>query len=262
MSWAARRRLIILLILGGIIAALVTIVSTFAIYESPSCSDNLLNQDETGVDCGGICPYLCTEQKQPPTVLFTQAFTDSTTGRTVVVASVENKNSAAAAQDVPYRITVYGAGQALIQSVSGTLDLPPGAAVPVFASNIASGKHTVTGAFLTIDSSAVRWFALEDDPRILPNVSNVIQGGTTSAPRIEAVLSNGSATTLTNVRAVVLVRNVTKELIAASETIVPRIPPLGTASAVFTWNEAFPDVPASTEVIPVVPLPDRPSPPS
>lgn len=262
MSWAARRRLLILLILGGIIAALVTIISAITVYDPPSCFDGIANQDETGVDCGGVCPYLCTAQKQPPTVLFTKAFTDTTTGRTVVVASVENKNSAAAANDVPYRLTVYGAGQTLIQSVSGTFDLPPGAAVTVFASGIASGKHIVSDAFLELDPSTIKWFALERDPRIVPSVSNIIQSGTADAPRIEAFLSNESTSALTNVRVVVLVRNVAKELIAASETIVPRIPPQGTASAIFTWNEAFSDASASIEVMPIISLPDRLPPPS
>lgn len=255
MSWAARRRLIILLIVGGVIAALVTIVSAITVYDPPSCTDGITNQDETGVDCGGVCPYLCTEQRQPPTVLFTKAFTDKTTGRTVVAASIENKNSAAAAKNVPYRVVVYGIDQTLIQSVSGTFDLPPSATVVVFMSNIASGKHVVTNAFLDIDSSAIKWFSLTSDPRIVPGVSNTIQGGSVDAPRIEAVLANGSATVLTDVRVVVLVRNVLKEIIAASETIVPLIPPQGSASAIFTWNEAFSDTLASIEIVPIISLP-------
>ena len=29
------------------------------IYQTPSCSDNIKNQDEAGIDCGGICPEVC-----------------------------------------------------------------------------------------------------------------------------------------------------------------------------------------------------------
>ena len=92
------------------------------------------------------------------------------------------------------------------------------------------------------------------DSRIVPGVSNTIQGGSVDAPRVEAVLANGSTATLTNVRTVVLIRNTNKDVIAASQTIVPVIRPQSTASAVFTWNSAFSDIPASIEVVPIIPL--------
>lgn len=257
MSWAARRRFLILLILGAIIVAFTAIVSIATIYKAPSCTDGVENQGEAGIDCGGPCSYLCAELLQPPTVLFTKAFTDTTTGRTVVVASIENKNSGVAARDVPYRIIVYGVNQSLIQTVSGTFDLSPSATAIVFIPGILSGKQTVVSAFFDLDPSSIKWFTLASDPRIVPGVSNTIQGGSVDAPRIEAILTNESVSTLTNVRVVVLVRNAQKAVIAASQTIVPVIRPQSTASAIFTWNSAFSDMLASIEVVPVIPLPGR-----
>lgn len=257
MSWAARRRLFVLLIVGAVIIAFTSIIFIATLYKAPSCTDKTQNQGETGIDCGGPCAYLCVELQQPPTVLFTKSFTDTTTGRTVVVASIENKNNAAAARDVPYRVTIYGEGQTLIQSISGTFDLPPAATATVFLPGIFSGKQRVTGAFLNVDASLVDWFTMTNDPRTIPGVSNSTLGGTTDAPRIEAVLSNGSAAMLTNVQVIVLVRDVLQNVIAASQTIVPAIPPQGRASAIFTWNTPFVGQPAAIEVIPVIPLPDQ-----
>lgn len=255
MSWAARRRLFILLILGAIITAFIAVLSIATFYKAPSCSDGTENQGEAGVDCGGPCSYLCAELLQPPTVLFTKAFTDKTTGRTVVVASVENKNNGAAARNVPYRVIVYGVNQTLIQTVSGTFDLPARATATVFIPGILSGKQTVASAFFDLDTSAVKWFRMTADPRIIPGVSNTLSSGTTDAPRIEVVLENGSSVALTNVRVVVLVRNAQKDVIAASQTIVPTIRPQSSASAIFTWNSAFSDIPASIEAVPIIPLP-------
>ena len=49
------------------------------------------------------------------------------------------------------------------------------------------------------------------DPRIVPGVSNTLQSGTVDAPRVEAILANGSTSTLTNVKTVVvLVRDARK----------------------------------------------------
>ncbi|MFA5998384.1 MAG: hypothetical protein WC814_03340 [Candidatus Paceibacterota bacterium] len=256
MSWAARRRFFILLILGTIVVAFLAIVSIATFSNTPSCTDGLQNQDETGIDCGGSCAYLCTASVQPPTVLFTKALSNGA-GRTDIIAAVENKNAGAAANDVPYRLTLFGEGQALIQEVTGTLDLPPGAIVPIYVPGIVSGKQTVTRAFLSIAASAPKWFTFPANARTVPLVSNTTQSGSTDAPRIEAVLTNSTVTPLFNVRAVILVHDKNGDVIAASETVIPLIPAQGQATATFTWNSAFTDTPATIEVVPIIPLPDR-----
>jgi len=254
MSWAARRRFFILLIVGAVAVAFLTTVGVATFYKSPSCTDNKQNQDEAGIDCGGSCTYLCTEQAHLPTVLFTKAL-QYNSGRTDVIAMVENKNAAAAAKNVPYTITLYGSEQSLIQRITGSFDLPPGARIPVFVPGILSGKQGVVNAFLDITFSSPQWFSMQTDPRIVPTVSTVKQWGTASAPRIEAILMNPSVITLTNVRAIILVRNGKGDVIAASSTILPAIPAQGQATAMFAWNYAFSDVPASIEVVPIIPLP-------
>lgn len=256
MSWAARRRFIILFGIGATAVAFLVIVLIATLTEVPSCGDGAQNQGEDGVDCGGPCPYLCTAQLQPPTVLFTRALGNGA-GRTDVIALVENKNPSAAAKNVPYDVQV-SAGKFILQEVSGTLDLPPGTTVPVFIPGIFSGKQKVATAFLTIASSSPRWFSMNADARIVPRVSDVRRSGSADAPRIEATLTNPDAVALANIRTVVIARNAQADVIAASETIVPGLRPFGSATAIFTWNSAFPDEPASIEVVPIVPLAGRP----
>ncbi|NNM83847.1 hypothetical protein HKL94_01330 [Candidatus Parcubacteria bacterium] len=254
MSWAARRRFLILFIVGTFGAALLAVVLIATFYRAPSCSDGIQNEGETGIDCGGPCPYLCTAQEQPPTVLFTQTIQNGE-GRTDAIAEVENKNPNAAAKNVPYSISFYGADQVLVGEVTGTLDLPPSTIVPIFVPGVSSGNQAIANAFLEINPSSFRWLSMPTDPRVIPTVSPPNLGGTASNPSIEAVLSNPSATVLTNVRAVVLVHNSKGDVIAASATIIPSIPAQGQATAIFTWNGAFTDVPALIEVIPIIPLP-------
>lgn len=253
MNWAARRRFIILLIIGSVIAAFFATILIATFSKTPTCSDGIQNQDESGIDCGGGCAYLCTAEMQPPTVLFTKAIGNGV-GRTDVIASIENKNAAAAVKNVPYKITLYGTGQFLVQEVTGSFDLPPGATVPIYIPGIASGKQTGLQAFLTIDTSALKWYSFSAGARILPIVSNTNQSGTTDAPRIEAILSNPTALPFSNVPVIVVVHDKNNLVIAASKTIVSSIPAQGTAIATFTWNSAFPSAPAAIEVVPVIPL--------
>lgn len=241
--------------IGATAVAFLAVVLIATFTKAPSCSDGAQNQGETGIDCGGPCPYLCTAQMQPPKVLFARALGNGA-GRTDIIALVENKNAGAAAKDVPYRAQLHNAKGLLIQEVSGTLDLPPGATVPVFIPGVFSGRQTVANdAFLNIAASSPNWFSMDASSQSVPLVSDQKPSGTTNAPRIEATLTNPGPVALTNVRTVVLVRNADGNVIAASATVVPAIRAQGTAPAIFTWNNAFSDTPASIEVVPIIPLP-------
>lgn len=254
MSWAARRRFIILLIIGAIAVAFLATVLIATFSKTPTCSDGIQNQDETGVDCGGACQYLCIAEQQPPTVLFTKAIGNGI-GRTDVIASIENKNTTAAAKNIPYRITLYGTGQFLIQEVTGSFDLPPGTRVPIYIPNISSGKQTGVQAFLTIATSSIQWYTLSANAHRVPLVSNTSQSGTKDAPRVEAILTNPTTVPFNAVQAVVIVRDKNDAIIAASEAVIPSIPAQGQATATFTWNSAFPETLAAIEVVPIIPLP-------
>lgn len=255
MSWAARRRFLTLFIVGAITAAFLAVVLIATFYEVPSCIDNKQNQGEAGIDCGGPCAYLCRADLYAPTVLYTKALTNSS-GRTDVIASVENKNAGAAARGVPYRIDLYGSDRILIQEVKGTIDLPPASTVAVFVAGVSSGRQTVTSAFLTIDADMINWIPLARDPRLLPIVTTPQIGGTTNAPRITVQVSNPSPTVaLIDTRLIAIVRSADRNIIGASATIVPNVGPSGVASGLFTWNEPFTGVPALVEVVPEVALP-------
>src|SRR3989344_5529397 len=171
-----KRLIMIFWIISALLAALAAALYMVTFYRAPSCTDGLENGRETGLDCGGRCPYVCSADEEEPTVLFTQAILNGE-GRTDVISLVENKNQMAAAKNIPYAISIFGYDQTLIQRITGSLDLPPGATVPVFVPGVASGYATPGAAFLTIASSSIQWYAEASDPRIVPSVSGVTLGG-------------------------------------------------------------------------------------
>lgn len=254
MPWAARRKLVIMIIVGAFIVAFLAIVLIAVLYKTPTCSDNVRNQGEVGVDCGGPCQYLCSSQVLPPTILFSKAL-DNGLGRIDLIASVQNKNISAGAKNVPYHVTLYSSDQSLIREFDGTIDLPAGATEPVYVPGVATIKEKVIGAFLAIASNAPRWYSMNADPRIVPKVVDTVRGGTASNPLIQAVLYNPSGNPMSNMQVIIFVHNFKTDVIAASQTVVPTIPAGGQAVASFTWNSAFKSSPASIEVIPVIPLP-------
>lgn len=255
MSWAGRRRAVVLIVGVAVLATIVSIGAISSLYQAPSCVDRIQNGDEAGVDCGGSCPYLCTSQVAAPTVLYTKAV-DNGAGRIDIVAAVENTNATAAAKDVPYRIRLYANDGHVLREAIGTVDLPPASTGIVFRPGIAFVQESFATAFLEIDPSAPHWYTASD-LRTIPSVSDTLLGGTTAHPRITAVLTNPVAQELSNIPVVCVVKDRTGTVIGASSTVVPTLTAQGQATAIFTWNGPFAGTPTTIQIVPMIPLPPR-----
>lgn len=254
MSWASRRRTLIALIAVAVAAVLALVIFVPVFYKAPSCMDGKQNRDEEGIDCGGSsCTYLCSENLQEPRQRFVRPFSPST-GRTDVIAYIENPNRNAAAKDVRFTIELYGRDNTVIARKDGSAELPPGALVPVYIPNLFSGYSDVARAFLNFDTESFKWYASEDD-RVVPRYNNdaLVQGDT--APRVTATLTNPSAVPLRDVLVIATVFDAAGNAMVASQTVIPTIPAQGIAGVTFTWNEPFPAAPGRIDILPVVPLP-------
>lgn len=238
MSWATKRRLIILTVVGVIACSLIGGIVFLSLQKPPTCVDGIQNQNEEGVDCGGSCTYLCATSVVPPVVSFAREFTYPN-GRTDVIAYIQNPNSSAGARRVSYTVELYSATRTILATKSGVVDLPPALEVPVYLSNIYAGTVPPERAFLTIDASSLQWFR-PSSPTLLPLIKNTqpIEGNE-NAPRIVATVENPYATPLRNVKLIATVFNEQGNAIAATQTIVSLVPPQGSEEAVFTWPGPF-----------------------
>lgn len=251
-----RRRLVIFAILAVFVGAIIAAAYFLTAYKAPSCTDGKQDQNETGIDCGGSCSYLCTESEAAPSVRFARALSP-TPGRTDVIAYVDNPNPGAAAHALHYTIQLYDSGNVVVAQKEGTVDLPPNSTVPIYVPYFFSGSQIVARTFLTFDTPAHLWFSYKDD-RVVPQAKDVVVTAG-DMPRITARAVNPSAVLLTDVPFVVTVFDANGNVIAASETLAPAIPPQGTVSLVFTWPTPFPGAVSKVEIEPVVPLTHYPS---
>lgn len=252
MSWAGNRRLLIVAV--ALFAALVVVASVLiaTLPKEPSCSDGLQNQNESGVDCGGSCAYLCSAEVVPPSVSYIRALTAS--GRTDVVALVENLDPSASVRDARYAVELFAADGTLLASRDGVMDLAPGESVPVFMTGLLPAGAPVARAFLSFDEASMNWRAASGE-RTLPRAEAVRVEGTPDSPRVAANLRNPSATALADVRVVVAVRDIAGTVIAASQTVVEALPGQSSVPVTFTWNEPFLGAPGAIDIQAIVPLP-------
>ena len=247
MTWAARRRKLIIAILIVCSAALVAVVFIATAYRAPSCMDNAQNQGENGIDCGGPCPYLCSADETAPRITFVRPVSP-TKGRTDVIAYVSNENADAAAHAVPYTLELYDSHLQIITKREGIISLPAAATVPLFISNAYVGKAVITQAFITFNTGSIKW-QRSIAKQILPRPSN-IQIDNSPTPKISATLSNPTATALYNETVIATVFDVANNAIGASQTVISSLPGQGSAPVIFTWNQAFEGVPVRVEILP------------
>jgi hypothetical protein len=251
MSWAGRRKALIITIIALVVVAFLAVVTIAVVYKAPTCTDQKQNQDEEGVDCGGSCAYLCTAAQITPTVRFVRALSP-VAGRYDVIAYIDNHNQASAAKGVRYTVELYDADHGKIASAMGTFDLPADTTVPIYLPNVYHGTAVVTQAFLTIDTDSYRWYTVKTK-HLVPTVSNIVLSNTTT-PRITAVLANPTAYPLYNVTPIVVVFDADNNAVAASQTFIPQISAQGSAQALFAWNAPFAGTPVKVEILPITPL--------
>jgi len=250
MSWSSHRKLVIGLIVGAVLVAIIAVTAIATLYETPTCFDQKLNQDEQGIDCGGSCSLLCSASQQKLSTRFVRQLS-LPAGRTDVVAYIDNPNTNAAAHDVKYRITLYGGDNIIIASKTGVTDIPPSTTVPVFVPGFYSGYQEVARAFLEFEGTTEWHRDTEERPDV--SVTNIVVTEDV-APRVTAEINNPTALAIYNVPVVATLFDAQNNAIAASATVADAIPPQGSANLVFTWNAPFPAPVARAELIPILPL--------
>ncbi len=252
MTWAMRRRLIIIALIAAVLAGIGGAIAFAFIHQPPSCVDHKQNQNEEGVDCGGVCTYLCSAGHSAPSVRFVRPLMPIA-GRTDVIAYVDNPNADSVANDLHFSIELYSPTNTVVAKKEGTLDLPPSSTVPVFIPNFFSGSQEVARAFITFDTPEHLWYK----PQALtpaPTAENIrITFG--DAPRVTATAVNPASTNLLNVTFVVTLFDENGNAVAASQTLVPELGPRGKAPLVYTWNAPFTGTISRIEVIPLLPVP-------
>jgi hypothetical protein len=240
MDWARRRQTLYAI---GVVLALVGAVALFwyvFFYAPPSCSDNIINQGEGGVDCGGPCARMCVAPRVD--ALWTRPVKVAD-GVYHGVALIKNPLADASGTTIEYQLSLYDAGNILIAAREGTFDILPGQTRTLFEANIITGSRVPVRAFTIINNGS--WRTAE--PQEVP-LSIVTQELDQEALTLTATIENTSARTVTRIVADALLYNSDNILIAASETKVASLSGRERKEISFTWSTLFPSPVARADI--------------
>lgn len=251
LTWSQRRQFAVIGTAASVLVLLVAGVVFSVMYDVPSCMDGKQNQDEAGVDCGGSCTYLCKADVQAPRVSFARSLSIGS-GRTDVVAYIENRNQDAESKSAPYLVELVDDQGRIVASRRGTIDIAARSVVPLFIPALAQGVYAGSRALVTFEESLAWRTVREGSAQPAVRSVEILPG---DRPRVRAVLENPSPQSLYNRTVVATVFSSDGSAIAASQTVVREIKAQGTFDALFTWNEPFPEGALRAEVraVPVLP---------
>jgi len=248
MDWSTKRRtffilvaLIILSIIGGLIYAA-------KFYQAPSCVDKKQNQSEEGIDCGGPCSIICTNQIIKPAVLWSRAF-EGGKGSYNAVAYIENPNIGLGVREAIYSFKLYDENNLYITERQGKTYIRPGEQFAVFEPRIPTGERKAKRAFFEFIYYS-DWIKIDEQK---PNISVSNQSPETGpTPRVTATLRNKNNVDVQNIEVISLIYDNEDNAVAASASSVDLLPADSSVNVVFTWPVAFLFSPARVEIIPRV----------
>lgn len=252
MSWAARRQLIVLLILLVIIGFFVFLFYSPAVFTPASCSDGKQNGTEVGVDCGGSCVNFCAQEIKNPAILWSRSFPVQG-GIYNAVAYIENQSSAAA-RALPYEFRLYDDKDVFVARVDGSALIPPSGRYAIVETGINAGTARVARTTFEFGSPESPWQRLPDQvARLRLSTGAPSLSDADFAPKLSSVLSNPSASLgVKNTLVAVIVYDTAGNALTASKTLVPDLGPQGSATIFFSWPKPFSGTPVRYEILPAI----------
>lgn len=252
MDWGKRRKFIIFGTMGIIVVLFISVfIYKQFLNKAPSCFDNIQNQDEVGIDCGGVCALLCPAESRPPIVSYSRLFKIGP-GAYSALALVENPNQNVYSKNMSYVFKVYDISNVLLFEVYGNTFIPPGRIFPIFEHSILTGNRQASKiTFEILDKENIRWEKGDyQDP--LVKVSNVSNDLVDTRSRITADIENNEVYPLRDMQVVAVIYDIQGNAHESSSTVVDYVSPNDKAKVSFTWNYAFDFDISKIDIIPRV----------
>jgi len=251
MDWGIKNKFKIIAITLIVLIAIGVYIALPYFQKEPTCFDGVLNGGEAGVDCGGACALVCTDQAKPLAILWS-ASGEVVPGRYNSVASIQNQNPYAGIAYIPYEFRLYDSSDVLIAKRVGSTFIDANQNTAIFEGAIETGSRIPVRTEFEFKGGAPSWQKIGS--RELSNVSIIAKErllvNADTSPRLEVVLGNGSLRDVAGFDVVVVLLDKEGNLVHTSSTYVDGMRGASTKNIYFTWPQPFTKEVVSIEVFP------------
>ncbi|PIR44994.1 MAG: hypothetical protein COV10_01785 [Candidatus Vogelbacteria bacterium CG10_big_fil_rev_8_21_14_0_10_51_16] len=236
-GWVVRRQLTYLAFLVIIVGGL-----GFGAYSrfgpQPTCMDRIRNQDESGIDCGGVCDRVCPFEVEDLAVGWSKVF-PSGNGTYDVAAFLVNPNAGHGVAALQYRFTLYDAQNKLIAEREGDTFINPDEVLALYEPGIVTGNRVPIRGYVQFQGPnyEIEWRRAETPIRPVLSVSDVAIGAG-SVPSLVAQVGNPSAVDALGIQAIAVLFDKDAIPLAVASTYLDQLARGDTVPVTFLWNDS------------------------
>ena len=248
MNWATRRRVIYA------VTTIITLIAVFLyfysdkLFPAPTCFDKKMNGYETGVDCGGVCSLMCTQEINPISSKWALALRTASTTYDLV-SLISNKNINNSPLGLNYKFTVYDKlGSVILEKIGQTL-VPVDSDFPVIIQNV---DLKTPPANTTISFANERHYKTLEKPTspTIRVINTTFENS--SIPKVYVKIQNTKFSTVKNISVRVILYDSNQNAIGAGETFIDSLKGEEQKDLVFTWNYPFSERSPQIRVYPIL----------
>jgi hypothetical protein len=223
----------------AILAGIAYLFYIVGLKPAPSCFDQIQNQGETGVDCGGPCAKICTPGLVQPNLSGQAKLFTLPNGLTEALFLAQNPNQNFAIKDFAYEFTIKDASGAIIKTVADHSFIYAAESKYIITPAVYMGSTTPVGADFYATSAV--WIKTPDfeAPKFQIQASNIAESS--SSLTVTGRLINQDTTTFPSVLLIAVFSNNFGEQIGVGQTTLENIAPGETRNFTII-HLALPDV--------------------
>ena len=195
------------------------------IRKAPSCFDNIQNQGEAGIDCGGPCAKVCIPAGTDGLITDNVSVFIPNPGYYTFLAQIENHNTGFAAGYFDYSFDLYDASGTLLQSFPDHSFVYAGEVKYLLLANVAETTTVDHAVLAAKNPDWVTASAMGLAPRFgnpLPVTGSEMSSSTIT---VMGRLTNGEVASFSHVLIVAIFYSVAGEPVGASQTVIDTIAP-------------------------------------
>lgn len=229
---------IITLFVIGVPLAYFAIKAT--IEPEPSCFDNLMNQDEEGVDCGGSCSFPCPVIFGPEIQVLETYIISLGGTRYDLAAKLLNPLDDRGSESLSYTFSIYDLDGEISKTIDARDFIMPGEEVFIVASGVELSKPP---GKIGVEFEEIQWRRPNiDKPQldIIDSVYRTLTSKSEFASEATGIVKNNSTFGFESVKVLILVFDDRSDLLAAASSEVNTLESNQARFFKVTWPEPFP----------------------
>jgi hypothetical protein len=226
-----------------ILVALFFVGTYYAFIKSPeTCFDNKQNQNEQGVDCGGVCAMICEEQIDAQDIKVVETvFVPGGNSRFDAFVRVYNPNDTAGASSFTYKIDLKDASGKVIATRTGESYILPQEKKYIMEMNMETSSTPVSMEVAFSGSTWERFSGYQERPAI--NIYNKYYGLVNDGVnygRATGLVANESPYDFRSIIVRVILRDVSGKVLAFNSTELRTMQSKEEREFFLIWPTAFP----------------------